>query len=617
MYYFCRMFALLLFLASTLPAQNIVQQLPMDTLATIGPQVITAKDFLERFELMPWPRKDTKGRLEFAKLEFLYSLIAEKLLSFEATTKGIGSDASTQMMKYGMERLFVRDELYKREVFPKIKFTPEEIRDALAKYEWEMHVQVLGIVSKKEGDLLYKKVYSSRNPDSTLAFFRDSLFTILDTVTVDFGGNDVPLEREAYSISPKKLSHPFTSDVFGLIMVRVLLKYTNPKNANASKPDQVTAVQGILRGRQEDSLSARTFSTLLSHQRAEADPVLFKILADSLYSMMISDSAGHRSKGLYIFSSHDIELLIPKLRPYHGSAFITAKSGVMTLREVLEMLQYNRVVFPSLDRSVIEAILNNNIKTVVQNELLSLDGYQKNLQQSEQVRHDIGVWMDNRRALLLIAGVADTVEVSEREILEYYSRNATLFGAKVEVNIREILVDSVKLAQDLRKRIGNGEDMSGLARNYSKRKEWRERGGESGFFSITEHGDLGFYASSADSGQIVGPLRIKEGITIFRMLEKRQHLDSNKQNFAQVKRSVAERLLKQKRQQTLDKYIGSLAKKYGVAINEGNLHHVKTTSTSMFTWRHIGWGGVIVAVPSVNPQTEWILEWLRPQNINP
>ena len=614
---FCRSFALLLVFAQVVPAQGISHQLPMDTLATIGPQVLRAKDFLERFELMPWPKKDAKGRLEYSKLEFLYSLVAEKLLSFEATTKDIGSDTSTQMMKYGMERLFVRDELYKREVFPRIDITPAEIQGALARYAWEMRVQLLGIATRQEGDALYKKANSSHNPDSTLAFFRDSLYTILDTITVDFGGKDFSLENEVYNMGAKKLSRPFTSDMYGLIMVRVLLKYTNPKYVNASKPDQVTAVKNILRGRQEDSLSAKTFSAFLTPQRAEADPALFKILADSVYSMMITDSAGHRSKGLYVFSSRDIELLIPKLRQYHTSPFITAKSGVMTLREVLEMLQYNRVVFPSLSKNIVEAILNNNIKTVVQNELLSREGFQRNLQQSEQVRHDVAQWMDSRRALLLTARVVDTVEVSEREVLDYYSRNATLFGAKVEVNIREILVDSVKLAQELRRRIDKGEEMSALARQYSKRKEWGDRGGESGFFPVTEHGDLGFYASNADSGQDVGPLRIKEGITIFRVLEKRQHLDSMKQNFEQVKRTAGERLLKQKRQHTLDKYIAGLAKKYGVVIYETNLHGVKTTSTSMFTWRHIGWGGVMVAVPSVNPQVQWIQEWRRPQTINP
>ncbi len=597
--------------------QLLSKELPADTIATVGTQVIRASDFLERYELMPWPHKDRKALAEYNKQEFLYSLIAEKLLSFEASSQNVGQDTTSQMMKYGMERMFVRDELYKREVFPKINISLPDIQNGIDKYEWEMYLEVLRILSKEEGELLYKKVVSSRNADSTLAFFNDSLFVPLDTITVDFGGNDFPLERAAYAIGEKRISHPFQSEKYGLVMLRLLNKYTNPKYANASRPDQITAVERILRGRQEDSLAEHFTSTLLQPQRAEADPAIFKIIADSVYAMFVQDSVGHKSKGLYVFSSTDIFRLIDKLQPYNNTPFITTKSGTMTVREVLEMLQYNRVVFPSLRKGTVQAILNNNIKTVVQNELIARDGFSKNIQQSEQVRHDINVWMDNRRSHLLMQQIVDTVQVSDREILDYYRRNAELFGAKVDVNIREILVDSVKLAQELRKRIDKGEDMAELARKYSKRKEWAARGGESGFFSITEHGDLGYYASSADTGEIIGPLRIKEGLTIFRMLEKRQHLDSLKQDFNQVKKTVAAKLLSEKRKQVLNKFIGGLARKYGVAVYDRNLHGVKTTTTSMFTWRHIGWGGVIVAVPSVSPQTEWIQEWLKPKDINP
>lgn len=604
-------------LPSIVLPQLLSKELPLDTIATVGGQVIRASDFLERYELMPWPHKDRKALVEYNKQEFLYSLIAEKLLSFEASSQNLGEDTASQMMKYGMERIFVRDELYKREVFPKINISSRDIQNGIEKHAWEMEAAVLRVLSKEEGELLYKKVVSSRNDDSTLAFFNDSLFVPLDTITVDFGGSDLPLESAAYAIGKKRISHPFQSEVYGLVILRVLKKYTNPKYSNASRPDQVTAVEKVLRGRQEDSLAGHFASSLLRPQRAEADPAIFKIIADSVYAILIQDSAGHKSKGLYVFSSTDIFRLIEKLKPYNNTTFVTAKSGTMTVREVLEMLQYNRVVFPSLKERTVQVILNNNIKTVVQNELIARDGFSKNIQQSEQVRHDIGVWMDNRRSRLLVQQITDTVQVSDREILDYYRRNAELFGAKVDVNIREILVDSVKVAQDLRKRIDKGEDMADLARRYSKRRDWAARGGESGFFSITEHGDLGFYASSADTGEIIGPLRIKEGITIFKMLEKRQSLDSVKQDFNQAIKAAAVKLLNERRKRVLNKFIGGLARKYGVAIYERNLRGVKTTTTSMFTWRHIGWGGVIVAVPSVSPQTEWIQEWLKPKDINP
>lgn len=81
------------------------RELPVDTVATIGTQAISAADFLERFELMPWPKKDVKSRIEYTKLEFLYSLIAEKLLALEATNQNIGTDSVTVKMQSNLEQI--------------------------------------------------------------------------------------------------------------------------------------------------------------------------------------------------------------------------------------------------------------------------------------------------------------------------------------------------------------------------------------------------------------------------------------------------------------------------------------------------------------------------------
>ncbi|MEW6062271.1 MAG: hypothetical protein AB1600_10085, partial [Bacteroidota bacterium] len=156
-------------------------QLPHDTLATIGSHVITAKDFLERFELMPWPKKDVKSRIEFTKLEFLYSLVAEKLMAMEASAQGIGLDSVSLEMQYSLERMFVRDELYRSSVKPKITVTPAEIQNGLKKFAYELEVEVLGILSKSEGELFYKKFKQSKNKKRTLLAFKDSLYVPLDT----------------------------------------------------------------------------------------------------------------------------------------------------------------------------------------------------------------------------------------------------------------------------------------------------------------------------------------------------------------------------------------------------------------------------------------------------
>jgi parvulin-like peptidyl-prolyl isomerase len=591
-------------------------QLPTDTIATVGTDVINASDFLERFELMPWPMKDNKSRIEYTKQEFLYSMIAEKLLAFEATNLGVDQDSASQVWRHSLEKMFSRDELFKREVMPQIKVTNAEIRDGLKKYAYQLHVAILEVSSQEKGEQLYKKVSHALNKDSVLSAFRGSLYTTLDTATVNFGGDDIPFENAAYAVGALKLSRPFEDANYGWVVLYVVDKETNPKYAEESLPDQIASVQKIIHGRQEDEIAQRVFFSILGKQRAEANPKLFLLLADSVYAILHEDSTGHKVKDYYMISPGDMERLAAHFRDRLDEVFITAKNGDMTLGDIIEGLKYNEVIFPSLRRNIVEAILNNNIKTVVQNELLVREAFRKNIQYSPQVRHDVGVWYDSRRAHDLLRRITDSVQVSDDEVMNYYKDNARLFGGTVEVNIREILVDSVNLAKKIHQRILDGEDMSLLARKYSKRKEWAENGGESGWFSSKEHGDLGFYASTADSGQLIGPLRIKEGLTIFKVLGKRTLIDTSGAVFEKYKSAIEKKLLEDKKEETTSHYVAGLAKKYGITINRDALRNLHTTTTQMFTWRYLGFGGRIVAVPGVAFDSGWAQEYLRSIPLN-
>lgn len=592
-------------------------QLPKDTLATIGKQVITATDFLERFELMPWPKKDIASRIEVTKLEFLRSMVAEKLLAMEAAAQQIGFDSVTQTMQYNLERIFVRDELYKSEVKPKISISPEELNIGLRKYAHELEIEVLGIVSKDEGETFYKKFKQSKNKSRTLRQFRDSLYVPLDTIQVSLGSVDPVLEDAAYAIDKDSVSKPIESKVFGWVMLRLLKKYTNPQYVKFSRTDQLHKVREMISSRKEDSLAAKAFIAVTAPQRAEAKPELFYLLADSIHAIMSLDSNAYRTKDVYYLTGSVLDEIHMKFSNRLQDVFVTFGSGEpMTFDQVLLGLSNNYVVFPNLRKDYVRWVLNNNIKTVIQNELLTREGLRKNLQQSENVRHDLSTWMDNRRSTLLMRAALDTVKISEMEIEEEYQKDPSAYGATVLVNIREILVDSGSVAKQLLEKVKRGEDFPKLARQYSKRKEWAKNGGESGFVDIHTLGELGLYVSRAKAGELVGPGKVKEGFTIFSLLERKVIDDSLRMNFTETKRSIETKLLGIKRQETLDRFIGTLAKKYGVTMNESGLRKTSTTTHSMFTWRHIGFGGRIMAVPSVIPQFEWVYEWQRQENLN-
>ncbi len=592
------------------------KELPKDTLATIGAQIISAKDFLERFELMPWPNKDMKERIEYTKLEFLQSMVAEKLLAMEARQENIGTDSITLRMQQNLERLFVRDEFYKREVLPKISIPQQEISVGLTRLPYEIEVEILGVLSQKEGELLRKKTIKSKNKNATLSVFIDSLYVPLDTITVGYGFGNKIVEDVVFSIGKDSISNPVEIDPLGWVMFRLLKKKSNEQLIRLSHPDRLHKVQNIIKQRKEDSIATSVFASVTSPQRAEANPKLFFMLADSILAMMRLDTAAYFSKGMYIFSSAAVTELQKNFYSNRNEKFITIASGNVTVEEFLIGLGNNNVVFPSLKPDHVRSVFNNNIKTVIQNELLSREGLKKNLQQSENVRHDISTWLDNRKSLLLLRTILDTIRISKEEIEREYQKHPEVYGAAIFVRLREILVESVSLAKELRERIDNKEDFSMLAKKYSKRNEWAKNGGESPWIEVSKRGELGLHASNAKRNEIVGPLKITDGLTIFSVIERKIVDDSIRANFTETNRSIEQKLLNEKRQQTINSYVGTLAKKYNVTMNETALRGVTTTTTNMFTWRHLGFGGRIVAVPQVKKQTDWVYEWMKQKQLN-
>lgn len=487
----------LLSLLTVAPAQTVPagSKLTLDTVAVVGTHVITVRDFLERYELMPWLNKEKAGRTEQNKLDFVHSLIAEKLLAMEAAAQDFSGDAEANELQRNLERLFVRDEYFKSEITSRITFTPEETRIGMSRFPIQYSVAVLGVYSPIEGEQLYKKVAQSKNKKATLRYYRDSLYVPIDTVPVTFGFPEKVVEDAVYAIGKDSITRPVQTKAYGWVMLAMLSRSTNVENAKFSLQDRLHKVTNVLRDRHQDSIAVRVFASVTAPQRAEADPDLFFRLADTVYAVLQRDSAQLFAKGLFQFTPSGVDAVRAIFRASLKEPFITIESGPMTLGDVLNGLNVNNTVFPApLDSEHVQIVLNNNIKTVIQNELIAREGLRKNLQQSANVRHDIAVWMDNYRATKHLQAFLDTMRAPS---------------------------DSMSAPQRQR---------------YQKER--------------------------------------------------------------------------------IDRYVGTLADKYGVTVMETALRSVSTTTTNMSTWRHIGFGGRIMAVPQTRPQYDWIYESKKRQQIN-
>jgi len=144
-------------------------QLGKDIVAKVGYNVITTQEFIERYELTPQFRKQNKRMKNSLKLEFLYSLIAEKLWANESEAEGLDKTNTIKFAGEQIEKMYVRDELFMREIKDKVHVSDPEMIRGIARSNVKLEVNFLFSEDKEEIFNLYKLLNEGVPFDTILA----------------------------------------------------------------------------------------------------------------------------------------------------------------------------------------------------------------------------------------------------------------------------------------------------------------------------------------------------------------------------------------------------------------------------------------------------------------
>ncbi len=601
-----------------LPGLSMAQRaaiLPQDTLAMVGPGVITARELMLRLELMPFPAKQTKPEAETVKAKALYALIAEKVLARAANRQGIGEDEKTGVMKRELENLFVRDELYKREIVAHAAPSRKEIAEGMARIDKEVQVLSFLVRSEEEGVAL-ARVLRTCKPDGVLQKIPRSSYTQVDTVMIRFGGPDTAYENAAYEIDSSRVSRVFSSNNLGWAVLYLLDKGTYKPAVELGMPDRQRRVEQIQQGRHERELVAKYSFKVLKSRRALADSLLFNTLADSISSLWKEDTIHFRSHGRFLLTSDLVDLMMLRVKPILGSTFVTIDDGNLSLEQVLEMFRYLDFTSAACEGDPFKVELNEAVKDLVAKELLVREGRRQGLQNTRAVQSDLQLWTDYWAARSLYYRVRDSISVSDEDVIRHLVKNKSSFGFSYQVNVREVLSANPSDVANVLDEMKKGHPLDALAKRYSLRSEWATKGGESGYFDVSEHPEIGFRALMADTSALVGPIRLAEGFSVFKVLGKRSTTRALTA-FDTLKGNIQSRLLSQKRKEVLDRFVAEQAREQRVVIDQNKLKRVSYNQVPMFTRRFIGFGGRMAASPLLMQLWDWIRQFQQPPSILP
>ncbi|GIN58726.1 foldase protein PrsA [Lederbergia ruris] len=161
------------------------------------------------------------------------------------------------------------------------------------------------------------------------------------------------------------------------------------------------------------------------------------------------------------------------------------------------------------------------------------------------------------------------IEITDDEIKEYFENNKASFDQEEQVEASHILVKDEKTANEVKKKLDDGEDFAKLAKEYSKDEANAESGGELGFFGkgkmVKEFEDKAF---SMKVDEISDPVKTEHGYHIIKVTDKKEAKEAK---LADHKDEIKEQLFDQKLQTEYQTWLNEKKEDYKIkkSLNSG------------------------------------------------
>ncbi len=574
-------------------------------LAKIGSQEITVEEFRNRFEFMPHLNYSNHNQDTLRK-EFLYSLIAEKLWSIEAAAHGLGN---IQEVKYSLEtlkKLFVKDELYRQEVESRLVISNDELAKGLLRVARILYINIIISTDSAEINSLYKLLSAGADFDSLLKT-RNEYQVQRTPLEVKLGSLDDELVEDiVFNLKEGEISTPIKSKEQWLICK---VKYEEIDNTiNPSTGQAGNKVFTALKNRKQKNIAGSFIDNLLGGRSITADRKIFDKLYENLNKVIKERTDKSETDSIVDIQMIETDMMETiKLLSQEDLdfPFIEFDDKPATLREFLYYMIYQKINLKSLKPGYVKSLLNASIKHYIEDEVLFREGVTRGLDNLSSVKNDLKLWKEYYHSEVLMQSYADSISVKEYEIQNHLTQINKSRDFLQQVDIIEILTDNLDGIELILDELNSGEDFEMLAKKYNKREFTKSTNGRWGYFPVNSGGEIGRIAIQMDVGEIYGPLKVPEGYSIFKLMDKKtishEINDTQQPDIQFIRMQIA----LGKMNNLINNKTVALADKYGISLNENLLKQIELSEVNTFTYRLIGFGGKIAAFPVTVPMFEW------------
>lgn len=567
--------------------------------AKAGSIKLTSREFRERFDFSPHPRTTESLDTALVKKEYLYTLLAEKLLAQKAKSLKLDTTQFIQGMLSYMGRLFVRDALYKKEVSAKVKITPAEITDAKERMTKLLVVKYLYSTDENEIQKLYLELKNGNSIGSLIAG-RPESEEQKTPGTITFGTLDENVENAVYNLKPGQFTSPIFTGYRWYIfkLEKILVK------PFFNTPDNQVKIKQIIEKRQASILEDDYLDNFLQQFQINVDRALFAKILYQMQKYLQARAESYKKEDkpkYYYLVDKDFDRIGDSLgASVLRSIFIKYKKNPETVEQFLTQLKYNGFRVDTTDPGTVRRAFNNYVKNYLESELLTREGEKLNLDKLPSVQNDLGLWEDYYLSQRLMKKIQDSISISDAEAYEFYAKNHKIMFPPQKIEVQEILVDSLETIQKALDELSKHVPFEKVSEKYSVVDSLRHRGGYLGYLPPTQTGTIGEIKKIAKNmkvGEIYGPVKLDQRYALLKLVDVQNAEDNKDTSFAQIKDELIQVMKNIEFDKRLKSYVADLALKYGVEINKDVYDSIPIYQFNTVTIRMIGFGGRIYAFP--------------------
>jgi len=319
-----------------------------------------------------------------------------------------------------IEKMFVRDALYRKEILNKISITPEELNLALKKQERTLVVNYLLSSQEEEIKNLYN-LLNSGFPFDSLLTERDESKKQPEPVKIKFGDYPDTVEEELFSLKPGTFSQPIQfSDGYYIFFLKNVIKKIWGGEDDQKKEIQKT--KDIIKKRKENVLYDNFMKKTLNGVKADVNRNLYKKLENGLVNGFAGKKA-FEGKNSFITLSIDEFVKLEKIfsKDELESAFISFEDDTVKFGKCLRALYFNSLRMPSPDAVIIAKTIDTYIRNFIEMEVLYKEGLKIGLQHSPEVQKYLKMWSEFYSFETIKGGMIDTVKVTPDQIRYAYN----------------------------------------------------------------------------------------------------------------------------------------------------------------------------------------------------